>query len=642
MLANSFYTIAQVNFTSWGNLMGIIYNEEVVPFETSLRVLKPGWDNVVQTRHYGLDPSFKKEGENFLNQSKFEGLAYTQHIDDLGNGKARVTLNITPDMGLQHGGFYFCIEVAENNYEKAGLQLSGKGLKTKTVSFGETIADGMVMESNANIEKMVLKTATRTVEVTPGNAMLFQVRKGDSRTSFLPGTKFYHLYFQVLSENATSPVEATFNIAVTCVPDKAPVSITLDTKNLGRTFEGIGGNFRLQFPETDPQVIEYCLENLNVNQSRIGMWWSDWHPDEHKCPMDEARKGTLKPIVYRQMEMAQELSRRGIPVMVGAWFPPKWAALEGVARPGTYGEHLSPAKWEAIVESITKYLLYLKNEYGVEVSLFSFNEPEIGVRVVQSAVEHVTFIKMFGKSFAQHGLNTKLILGDTSNGTPYALGFVEAGLNDQSAHQYIGALGFHTWGGMETENLIRWKAAAQQLQVPLYVTEGGPDSEAHRNPDLFIDRYYQQQEIDLYVRLCAEAQVQNIMQWQLTADYSPLSGGGVYGNTWPLQTTQRFWNLKQLGLTPCGSFWLPATTKSKNITTAAYGDIKNGVYTLHMVNNGASRSITVDGLPDGVKQMNVYHTCFTKEMEKGEPLKVKDGKVTLELGAGSFVTLINL
>jgi len=46
------------------------------------------------------------------------------------------------------------------------------------------------------------------------------------------------------------------------------------------------------------------------------------------------------------------------------------------------------------------------------------------------------------------------------------------------------------------------------------------------------------------------------MQWQLTTDYSVLSGGSVYGESGPLKPTQRFWNLKQLvpprpGPLPC-------------------------------------------------------------------------------------------
>lgn len=46
----------------------------------------------------------------------------------------------------------------------------------------------------------------------------------------------------------------------------------------------------------------------------------------------------------------------------------------------------------------------------------------------------------------------------------------------------------------------------------------------------------------------------SILQWQLTANYSVLAGGGIFGNEGPLQPTQRYWNLKQLGSTPAGAY----------------------------------------------------------------------------------------
>lgn len=633
---------AQVNFAPWGNIRGILYADEVVPFETSIRIKENSWENILQTRHYGLEPSFKSKGKLFLNESVLDGTAYSQKVTDHGDGKAIVNLRINPELTGNGKDVFFCTEIAVEHYSGGSILFEGKGIKNKALNISDVFTDGLIWQDQNPVKKVTIQGKSRKIEIASELPLRVFVVKGASRTGDALLPVYYHVYFQLRDSSHNQAVEHNFNISAFCIPDKNPVYLKIDPGQPGRRFDGIGGNFRLQFPETDPQVIQWCLDSLNVTWSRIGMWWSDWHPEEAIDPVAQARAGKLIPKVYEQMEMAAELSKRGLPVIVSAWFAPKWASLEGIARPGTYGEQLNPAKWEAIVESITKYLLFLKTDYGVEAVMFSFNEPEIGVRVVQSPYEHITFIKMLGSSFARHGLCTKLLLGDTSNGTPFALSFIDAGVADQSAHQYIGALGFHTWGGMENENLLRWKAAAMQLQVPLLVTESGPDSEAHRNPDLFLDRFYQQQEIDLYIRLCAVCQPQSIMQWQLTADYSVLSGGGVYGNHWPLQTTQRYYNLKQLGLTSEGSFAIPATTGGKNITAAAFGDKVNQRYAVHIVNNGAGRTITVDGIPEGINSMSVFTSSFTKKMEKDKSLKVNNGKVVFEAPAGSYITIINL
>ena len=57
------------------------------------------------------------------------------------------------------------------------------------------------------------------------------------------------------------------------------------------------------------------------------------------------------------------------------------------------GRPLNPEKWDAICKSIGAYIIYLKNNYGAEPVLFSFNESEMGIDVRQTAAEHVIQIK---------------------------------------------------------------------------------------------------------------------------------------------------------------------------------------------------------------------------------------------------------
>ena len=131
------------------------------------------------------------------------------------------------------------------------------------------------------------------------------------------------------------------------------------------------------------------------------------------------------------------------------------------------------------------------------------------------------------------------------------------------------------------------------------------------------------------------------MEWQLTSDYSVLTGKGLYGYDGPLRPTQRFWNLKQLGATPAGSFWLPISVNRPNISCAAAGDIAKGIYSIHLVNNGATREVTVSGIPELVKSFNLYVTDATRGMKKIKTVPVANGKADFTLEAQTFTSLIN-
>jgi hypothetical protein len=292
-----------------------------------------------------------------------------------------------------------------------------------------------------------------------------------------------------------------------------------------------------------------------------------------------------------------------------------------------------------IYKSIADYILYLKNNYGVEVALFSFNESDLGINVRVTPLEHDALIKGLGAYFKSQGLATKMLLGDNSDATTYQ--FIYPALRDPDAKPYIGAISFHSWRGCDNETLKKWKAASDELKVPLIVGEGSIDAAAWNYPAIFEEQIYIMQEIDLYIRLLSVCQPLTILQWQFTSDYSPLAGGGIFGNNEPLRPTQRFWNFKQFASTPKRLFAMPITCDRPNITVAALGDNKRRIYTIHIVNNGAARNAILTGLPASLKSINVYITDKNNAIKKGALLKVINGTVKLHVNNESFITLIS-
>ena len=291
-----------------------------------------------------------------------------------------------------------------------------------------------------------------------------------------------------------------------------------------------------------------------------------------------------------------------------------------------------------IYKSIADYIEYMKDNYGVEASYFSFNESDIGINVRQTGPEHAELIKGLGAYFASRGLATKMLLGDNSDATTFD--FIKPAMNDPATYPYIGAISFHSWRGCTDETLKKWAGAARQLNVPLIVAEGSTDAAAWNYPEIFLEQSFALNEINLYTRILNICQPLSIVQWQLTSDYSVLTGDGIYRTEGPLRPTQRFWNLRQLASTPEDAFAIPVTSSKDGINCAAFGNIARGEYAVHIVNNGAGCPATITGIPPGVAKFDIYVTDHNLGMKKSGEVSVINGAVSFTLHQAGFTTLI--
>ena len=339
--------------------------------------------------------------------------------------------------------------------------------------------------------------------------------------------------------------------------------------------------------------------------------------------------------------MAQKLARIGIPVIVSDWSAPTWAILKNQpeSNRNIRGNALNPDKLEKIYKSIGDYIVYLKQNYGVEPVAFSFNESDLGINVRQTGKEHADFIKGFGAHLASRGLTTKLLLGDNSDATTFE--FIIPALNDPETHKYISAVSFHSWRGCDNETLKKWSDAANKLNLPLIVAEGSTDAAAWTYPEIFYEQTFALYEINLYIRICSICQPLSILQWQLTSDYSVLKGEGIFRTQGPLTPTRRFWNLKQLASTPEEAFSLPNTCNKEEVNCAVFGNLARGKYAVHMVNNGAERPAEIKGLPADAEVMEVYVTDTDRGMEKTGEIRASNGVFRLNLPAAAMVSLIS-
>lgn len=599
-------TMAQTEVMAWSNITGVRVDGELIDFESSLRVgdVKTYAE---PTKKEWQQPQYHRFGDTQEVVTNVRKVKFIQRVTDIEKSRVHISLSAESDTTMNQAA-YFCLTLTPENYKNA---------KIKTGS-----------------RKVTITSETRRLELKLNKSMKVFITNEDENQVV------YMQILPTLKKGQGKKVE--IDLYATGTIDHSDADVVLDIHNPGNLFVGFGGNFRLQNPNADPKVIDYCLKNLRVAYGRVEFPWRTWHPKEDVDPIENALKNGLPQHVEKSMLMAKRLKALGMPVILSGWFPPVWA-IDG--KPDDYKRNggviayrLNPQKKEQIYKSIADYLIYMKKYYGVEIVMFSFNESDLGIDVLHTPQEHADFIKEFGEYLAKRNLPTKMLLGDNSDATTFD--FILPALNDPTTHKYIGAVSFHSWRGCDDLTLAKWGNAAKQLNVPLIVGEGSTDAAAHRYPDIFNESTFALYEINLYTRICAICQPLSILQWQLTSDYSLLWGDGIYRSEGPLRPTQRFWNMKQLASTPEEALAIPLTVNKKTVNAAAFANLVRGEYAVHLVNNGAECYASITGFPKEVKKLKVYVTN-TQDSMKEMVVQVHDGVAKVWMPAISFVTVIS-
>ena len=623
----------QAEVEAWGNISGIRKHGQLYGFESLVNVISPDGQHFNATGWERQRPKYHREGDEQIINTNIDSLYIDEAVKDDGNGKLQANVTLTAHADMDFKGVYFCLLFHNSAYLKGKLKFHGNAdkalrrLNPADKNYDET-ADGIEFRSAAG-----------NLKIEPQGPVKMLIRRDTSG-----GRHDLQLYIPIKETGIKrgETITAAYTIKISGKTDDSQLHLTVDTSRQGRPFAGLGGNFRLQNPATDPQVIDYCLQNLRVAFGRVELPWRWWQPDLNVDPASTADSGKLKHEVVKDMLMAKRLDSLGIPYTLSAWFPPQWAVIGQLNyRPvnGVWGNALDGSRMDVIYQSIASYIIYLKQHYHNEPAYFSFNEADLGINVRLTAQEHDDFIKGCGAYFLAHGIKTKMLLGDNSDATTYS--FIEPALNDPAARPYIGAVSFHSWRGWDEATLKHWADAASRLGVPLLVSEGSIDAAAYSYPDIFQEPAYALNEINLYIRLLKICRPESILQWQLTADYSPLIGGGIFNNNQALHPGQRFWNLKQLSITPENLPALGSGSDRPDVTFAALGDSKSLKYAFHIVNNGGKRKALLTGLPAALTSLRYYKTSRHDYFKQSTPVKVKNGRAEFKIDAASYVTLIS-
>jgi len=427
--------------------------------------------------------------------------------------------------------------------------------------------------------------------------------------------------------------------------DRQPARLSVQADRPRYLLHGFGGNFCFNI---ESPVTSYTLDNLRVAWARTEMTLTEWEPEnDNRSPRKTnwrflRRHDQPGSNLRREFLLAQRLQRAGMPYVISIWHLPKWLYADPNKPAWEHGHRVPREKWDELIESISSYLLYAKRRYGVEPDLFSFNEANIGVYVLFTPEEHRDFIKRLGNHLEKLRLKTRMLLGDAT-GPRGTHTYVLPAAADPEALRYVGAVAFHSWGGASPDEYRAWGDLAERLKLPLLVTELGVDAYAWRGR-MYDSFAYGLREAEMYQELLMYARPQATMHWEFTSDYGLVNQvAGVDGPT-HLVPGKRFWLVKHFtDLTPVRSQALETSSDHPKVLLTAFAkrDADQAVYSFHVLNVGAERMVTLEGLPEGAGQLRLICTNELLSFQELAPLLPAHGSVRFVVPSRTLCTLTN-
>jgi O-glycosyl hydrolase len=630
---------AAVELEGWGDLRGFRIDGQLIPVTTNVRVLKSDPHDYIATGHWQVrDIHLTTDGTKQIYTGKIglrranEMFLYKSSVEPLDDASAKVTVQITPQQDSTSDGVYFCISAPLGTVSGADVTLldpKGKNAGAVQIAATQPATDRVYLQASA--AGALLKASDRSIKADFDRSRDIEVRDIHDQHGDLAQIRIL-LHPDDVKKGEL--IEASFIIKVAAQVDHSSAHIAIDATRRGPVFGGIGGNFVFALDSPD---VNYNIDNFHPVWARMAVPLALWQPDETIDPdpqkiADVDRAGSD---IRSSLELARKLSQHGIPLIFTLWVPPAWAITNPIARePYAEGRIVNPAKWDDLCNSIASYLLYAKNQYGVEPKLFSLNETDLGVTIKLTPQQYHDAMARLGACFASHGISTKLLVGDVSN--PRPVDFISLTTADPEVMKYAGAISFHSWNGATSAQLAAWHAVAQNANLPLIVAEGGTDSDAYRYPHVFAQTWYAIDEAAMYVDTLASAQPLTVLPWEMTSDYGLID----FHETTP-KPLKRFWCLKQLSSTTSpGEAELGVACNQPAIHATALSDPAGRSCAIHLVNTGAAREVTITGLPAGITQLQSFITDGQHDYKQQDPVSARDGIVSVSLPAMSYVTLV--
>jgi len=284
----------------------------------------------------------------------------------------------------------------------------------------------------------------------------------------------------------------------------------------------VGGNYcQANYTNNAWDAIgEATLEEFRPSHVRVALplQFKDLSYDEYR-----GKKIVKQPSVITLLETMKRMKKEfGVSnFTVSVWRVPN----ELVDKPERDNKRrILPDKYGEIIDMLEAFLVTAKNDYGVEVDYFSFNESDGGYMTIFSPEETIRFFKMAGERFRQAGLKTKFLWADTAQ----TLGTVEFATMiaaDSTIWKYLGPLCFHSWWSEKIPNseFERIAAYAKAWNKQVWCSELGFDAMAWKIKGMNQSWDYAFRFAVITHRMLKYAEVAVSMYWTWQNNYGIMS-----------------------------------------------------------------------------------------------------------------------
>ena len=472
-----------------------------------------------------------------------------------------------------------------------------------------------------------------TIDLTCDGIRKFRVQ---DVSSF--GDPSFQVYVPLIEGDLKRGQPATIRITckTTIVTDISPATVTIDANDVQGDFDGFGGNFVYG---TDSAVTRTTLDALKLTWARVPLELRDWEPtndngDAHLTNIAALKAADLPGSKLRKrFELDRDLFKRTDGRMIASvWYLPEWLFAEPIQGGWRETAGIVPReRWDELAECVASYLTYLRDAYGVEPRLFSFNESDLGVYVKLDGEGMRDLARVLQSRFAKDGLKTKLLLGDSAD-LAVGLGQIAPTLADAGTRGFVGALAYHPWSG-QNDQWAAWATLAEKHALPLYTTEMGAMPNAYLDGS-FRTPLYALRLARRYLEQLSTARSQALLEWEWSDDFAmtvTVADGSqklTPRGEWLRQITQSTPQFaKKLG-----------TTVDRNTVLAATL-AKDDAWAVHVVNLDAARAVHVRGLPQNLKTMLLQIVDPQSGPLADQQIEIVDGACDLTLPTAAMATL---
>lgn len=410
-------------------------------------------------------------------------------------------------------------------------------------------------------------------------------------------------------------------------------SVTVDLYHEHQTILANGINFEGYHRRGGNEVIaskfNTMLDDLNSQLLRVGMPLEEWEPSNDNNDPGTFNWSGFKSTsgVVNSFKRLQTLHDRGYDLWCAIWDVADW----NVKNPSD-GSARRLKNIDEFVEAVCAYLYQLKEEYGVELTYVSVNEPSIaeengwgGYQIALSPEEQADIILKGGKRFEEMGIHTKWLIA-LHKVYPSELKQAQQIYNTPGVIDYIGGFDFHGYWWQEGHDaeLAAWGEWTSTTGLPNIAGECDYDNQFWKRDDRHLWSHGIETGKLLY-KMYTVARAEGSLLW--------------YGDAPTSNRPYRFANKHFYEFMNPGSIILESASTSSSVQVTAFKHVQHDKFAVILQNNSSSaRDITLTGLPPKTMQwIESKSGSYYKTVDSN--LTPDNGTLTLTLAGNSINTI---